>query len=244
MEWRAMRRFPIRRLLGSNPSRRGAIVRWLERQGRALPNFSLLNSYLFHRPGGAVAFVDDIVGLGVKHMDQAATLAVTQAGLRPAEQLPIVIQPVEFSRAITAVNVLGSDLDAPRRAYAGDGLLEVHVGVIDLDAVVAAVADINVALPVRGDAMRSAELIRAGTVCSHGFHPSAVLRDLDETRVAIAIAHVNIVLRIPCDVGFPVECAHGSGRITLGDLLTAFEISLQIVDRLRLSAKRHFDVCI
>src|ERR1700732_840092 len=67
-----------------------------------LPNLSLLNSYLFNRPGGAVALDDDVVRHGVDLVDQAATLAVPQAGLRPAEQLSIVIQPVQFSRPIAA----------------------------------------------------------------------------------------------------------------------------------------------
>src|ERR1700730_9066317 len=72
-----------------------------------LPNLSLLNSYLFHCPSRAVALNDDVVRHGVDLVDQAGTLAVPKAGLRPAEQLSIVVQPVEFSRAITAVNVLG-----------------------------------------------------------------------------------------------------------------------------------------
>src|SRR6266403_3103093 len=225
------------------PPGRGRVFRGLEPQVRALCLMRcLLNSYLLHCPCGAVALDDYVVGNGVDLVDQAAALAVAQAGLRPAEQLSVVIQPVEFARSVAAIDVLGGDLDAPRRAYAADGFLEVQIGVIDLDAVVAAVADINVALRVRGDAMRRTELIRAGTVCSHRLHPCAVLRYLDDARVAIAIAHVDIVLRIPCYVGFPVECAHYSDRIALRDLLTAFEVALHVIDRLRFSAERHFDV--
>ena len=84
---------------------------------------------------------------------------------------PFVIQPVDLARPVAAVDVLGSDLDAPRRAHAADGFLEVQIGVIDLDAEVAAVGDINVALRVRGDAVRRVELIVAGTVRSHRSSP-------------------------------------------------------------------------
>ncbi len=124
--------------------------------------------------------IDDIVGDGVELVNEATRLALAQTGLRPAEQLSVVIQPVDFPRPVAAVDILGRDLNAPRRAYAAEGFLEVQIVVINLDAEIAAVRDVNVALRVGGDTMRRVELVVAGAVRSHRLHPGAVLRDLHE----------------------------------------------------------------
>src|SRR5207247_2650641 len=139
----------------------------------------------------------------------------------------------------------GGDLNTPRRGDAGDGFLEVHIGVVNLDALIATVGDIHeTRLLIDGDAVYRTKLILAVAVRSHRLNPSAVLRYFDEARVAIAIAHIHIVLRIKCDVGLPVECAHGSDRKALRDLLSAFNEALEVVDRLGLSAERHSDVAV
>src|SRR5262245_33138383 len=121
----------------------------------------------------------------MERMDDASSLPVAQASLRPAEQLSAVsVQLVEFARAVAAVNIFGGDLNAPRRGDAGDGFLKVQIVVIDLDTIVAAISDINqVLLHIHGDAMHRVELILAGTACSHGFNPGTVLCDLDDARV-------------------------------------------------------------
>ena len=140
----------------------------------------VLESDLRYVPFRAGAPDENVVGHGLKLVNDAAGLAHIQARLHPAEQLSAVVEPVDFTRPVTTVDILGGDLDGPRRAHTSDGLLEVHIVVIDLDAEVAAVADINVTLRVGGDAMRRAELIVAGTVCSNRLLPVAVLVDLDE----------------------------------------------------------------
>ena len=86
--------------------------------------------------------------------------------------------------------------------------LIVQVIVIDLDAAVSAVGDVDVVLGVRGDAMRGAELILVVTPGSHFLQPMAVRRNLDDARVAVAVGHEDIALRIEGHIGFTVECAH------------------------------------
>ena len=97
-------------------------------------------------------------------VNYAAGLPVAQAGLKPAQQLPGVIQLLDFKpsrRRCKYTWVEKSDLEyAPRRAYTGDRFLEVHIGVVHLDAIISTVCDINrIALLVDSDAMRRAELI-------------------------------------------------------------------------------------
>lgn len=89
--------------------------------------------------------------------------------------------------------------------------------------------------------MRSVELIRARPTRPDYFHPRAVLPNFDKARIAVTIAHVDIVVRIPSNVGFPVECAHRPNRKALFPLFTAFDEFLEVVNSLWLSAKRHFD---
>src|SRR6266700_2591982 len=173
----------------------------------------LLNRDLLHGPRGTIALNQDVVRDGVHLVNQAAALAVSQAGLGPAEQFSAVIQAIELARAVAAVEILRSNLNAPGRANAAIAGLEVQVGVIDLDSEVAAVAHVDVAVFVRGDAVRSAELVLAIAVRADGLLPGAVFRDFDDARVAVAVAYEHVVVLIPGDVGFAVERAHVAGGI-------------------------------
>ena len=71
---------------------------------------------------------------------------MAQTGLRPAEHLSVHIQLVDLARrAVAAEQILRgtrADADAPRRAHAGEGFLEVEIRVIDLDAPDVAVGDV------------------------------------------------------------------------------------------------------
>src|ERR1700722_8828027 len=145
-------------------------------------------------PFGTGTSKDHIVRYGVHLVDDASRLALSESGLRPAKELSVVIEPVNFARAIAAINVLWRNLDAPRRAYSANGFLEVQIVVINLDPEVATVGDINVPLRVRRAAVRDTELIFAGTVRSDCLHPTAALCNLDDALVAIAIAHKHTVL--------------------------------------------------
>src|SRR6266478_4090109 len=120
-------------------------VKGLEPEGRAPSHLRVLLTYrdFFDVPFGAGATVEDIVALGVERVDDASRLSVAQAGLRPPEQLPGMIHLIELAVAVSAVKIFRSDLNGPWRSDPGDGFFEVQIEVIDLDAEVAAVGDIN-----------------------------------------------------------------------------------------------------
>src|SRR5262249_55816178 len=87
----------------------------------------LLNRDLLDVPQRAGSFVEEVVGLGVHRVDQAAGLATAQARLRPTEQFSRVpVKLIDFAGSVTAVNVLRGDLNRPWRTYARDGLLEIQ----------------------------------------------------------------------------------------------------------------------
>src|SRR5579872_5035486 len=169
----------------------------------------LFNADFLHGPGGAVALIDDMRRLAMDFVDQAGILAVAQAGLGPAQQLAVQVELIDFAaEAIAAVHILGRtrrDADAPRRAHAGDGFLQLQFGVVDLDAIVSAIADVDIVVGVGGDAVRRGELVGAGTVRADRAHPHTFAIHLGEARVAVAVADVDIVVRIPGHVGFAVE---------------------------------------
>ena len=157
-------------------------------------------------------------------MDDAAGLPHAHTGLGPAEQLPAVIELIDFARAVPAVDVFGGDLDAPRHGYAGDRFFEIQIGVVNLNAQIAAIGNIDQArLFINGDAMRRVELVLAIAVGSHGLDPGAILGNLDDARIAVAIADEHIVLRIPGDICFAIEGAHVSRGMPFGDLFIAFD---------------------
>src|SRR5436309_8124944 len=76
--------FKIRRNLGPSP---GAPARWLSR--RPLPegegNPVLLNRDLLYVPQRAGSLIQDVIGLRMHRVNEAAGLAAAQTGLRPAE---------------------------------------------------------------------------------------------------------------------------------------------------------------
>src|SRR5262245_46059183 len=88
-----------------------------------------------------------------------------------------------------------------------DLALEVAVAVEHLDAPVVAVADIDQALRVGGDAVHEAELAGTFAVLAPGFHPLAVLVVFGDAGIHIAVADIDVALRIPGDVGRLAEAA-------------------------------------
>ena len=70
---------------------------------------ALLNRDLLDVPFRAGTAIQHIVRLGVELVDDAAGLAHAHAGLRPAQQLSVVIELIDFARPVSAVNVLRRD---------------------------------------------------------------------------------------------------------------------------------------
>src|SRR5207237_10677957 len=78
---------------------------------------------------------------------------------------------------------------------------ERSVRVEDLDPAVRAIADIHVVVAVDGDRMRQPELAGPGARSAPRLHPVAVAVVLRDARVDVAVADVDVALRIPRDVG-------------------------------------------
>src|ERR1700722_270081 len=103
----------------------------------------LLDRDLGDIPQDRGAQIHDIGVLAADLVNQAAGIvfAAAQAGLRPAHRLAAVeIHLVEPSRSaigtediLLAAGIGLGNAQAPGRAHAGDGLLEVQVVIIDLD---------------------------------------------------------------------------------------------------------------
>src|SRR5262245_58920889 len=161
----------------------------------------------------------------MERVNNTGVLPVAQSGLRPPEEFAAVpIQLIKLAGTVAAVNVFGGHLKAPRRTDTGNGFLEVQIRVVDLDAIVATIGNVDeVLLGIDGDAMHRVELILAGTASSNGFDPGPVLCDLNDARVVVAVGDEDIVLSIPGDVGLPVECSHGSGRKSFGIFFAPFD---------------------
>src|SRR2546425_4760381 len=83
----------------------------------------------------------------------------------------------------------------------GEFAKEFSVRIENLDAVVAAVGDVNIVLRVDSDAVRSAELAGLIARFAPGPEPVAVLVDLGDARIDVAVADVSVAGGIPRDVG-------------------------------------------
>src|SRR5262249_58496562 len=88
-----------------------------------------------------------------------------------------------------------------------DDVEELAVAVKDLDTPVEAVADIDVALGVGGDRVHRIELAGFAARTAPLFDPAAVLVDLGDARIYVAVGNVGVAFRIPGDVGGLTEAA-------------------------------------
>src|SRR4029453_11115779 len=89
--------------------------------------------------------------------------------------------------------------------------------------------------------MRVIELIHPGAPRADGFHPRAVLRDLGDAGIRVAVAHVDVVLAVERDVSGSAESARIAGRVADFVALTTLEVTFEEIDRLRLAAEDHRD---
>src|SRR5216684_3322560 len=72
--------------------------------------------------------------------------------------------------------------------------LEIAIAIKDLDATVRAIANINIVLKVNSDRVWQVKLTGAGTLRSPGLNPVAVLVDLGDARVDVAVRDVDAAL--------------------------------------------------
>src|SRR5262249_46132539 len=78
-----------------------------------------------------------------------------------------------------------------------DLALEGAIGVEHLDAVVVKIADVNVALRIGGDAVHEVELAGTFAALPPRLHPVAILVVFGHARIHVAVADVDVALRIP-----------------------------------------------
>src|SRR6185295_12056843 len=87
---------------------------------------SLLERNLLDVPQRASALVEHVIALGMQRVDQTSGLALPQAGLRPAQQLAVMIHAIDLAGAVAAIEIFGRELHRPRLADAGNVFLEVQ----------------------------------------------------------------------------------------------------------------------
>src|SRR4029077_12384857 len=99
----------------------------------------------------------------------------------------------------------GGQADRLRVSEIADLRLEGAVIVEDLDAVVVAVGDVNIALCIHGDTADIVELALARALLAPALDELAVLVEFGDARIALAIGNENVALGIPGDIGRTVE---------------------------------------
>ena len=95
------------------------------------------------------------------------------------------------------VHLPGARRDAGTRpAHALDDAEALQLGVVHLDAAVAAIGDVDVAGVVRRDAVRGVELVGRAAALAEGLHPVAVLVELENGGLGVATNTAVVVLRV------------------------------------------------
>src|SRR6266542_2111124 len=95
---------------------------------------------------------------------------------------------------------IGWDLDLPLPQV-------LAIGVEDLHALVAAIADVHVVALVDCNRVRKAELARSGSRFAPRLHPVAVLVVLGDARIDVSVRDVDVALRVKRHVGRLPETA-------------------------------------
>src|SRR5439155_4075310 len=122
--------------------------------------------------------------------------------------------------AVDDVEAIALDEDAPRRAEIRPLRDELAALIEHLDALVAAIADVEPPLRIDGDAVRLVELSRLGPLAAPPSDELAVLRVLDYPRVgALAVGDEDVAVLRDDQIGHAVERV--ARLIVAGDALAA-----------------------
>ncbi len=100
---------------------------------------------------------------------------------------------------------------------------------------VAAIGDVDHALGVDRDRVRRAELQRAVAARADRLDEAAVLVELDDARVAVAVGHEDVALRIEADIGLPMKGVRPVGA----GVLAAARRQRQLIERIGTLAEHH-----
>ena len=94
----------------------------------------------------------------------------------------------------------------------GDLAQQSSIGIENLDAPIAAIGHIDVALRIGSDAVRRVELAGAAAGRAPLLHPVAILVEFGDARIDVAITDEDVALRVPGDVGGLAELAVDGGK--------------------------------
>ena len=124
-----------------------------------------------------------------------------------AGDVAILRQPVVGNRVRDEQILMRArrDADRPRVADVVVDRLDVQVVVEDLDARVAAIADVDVSLRIHRHRVRQVELPGLVAARARLLDEPAVLVELHDARVAVAVGDEDVAGRVPADVGRPAE---------------------------------------
>src|SRR5687768_1038463 len=95
------------------------------------------------------------------------------------------------------------------------GIQQLATRVENLNAVVLAVAHVDAILRVDRNRMRQTELARAVSLGTPRRYVVAGLVELDDAPVAVTVGDVSVALRVPRDVGWPIEGLRVIARLVL-----------------------------
>src|SRR3954463_6900510 len=176
----------------------------------------LAQRQLLHPEVADFADVEDVLGSAIDRVDRAELLEQLAGPAEFADDRAVEAHLGDLARGIEIVRRIrirhvhhlvaaGRDAERLRVADILDLALERPIVVEDLDALVAAIGRIDVALGIDGDAVDAGEL--AGRVASLAprLDEHAVLRELGDARVAAAVGDEDVALRVPGDVGRAIE---------------------------------------
>src|SRR5262245_39102832 len=127
------------------------------------------------------------------------------------------------------------DAERPRVADVIVDRAQDEVVVEHLDARVAAIGHIDVALRIDLQAVRRVHLARRGAARPDRLDELAELVELDDARVGVAVGDENVALRIPADVGGTAKRV----RLRVGRRRAGRRPRLETLDGLRPAADRH-----
>ena len=151
----------------------------------------------------------DAVDMAALHAGEHISLSVADADIGGLAGV-FLLGNVEIA-VLAAGDVVGA-------AHAGPLAEVVALGREDLDALVRAVGDIELAVIVEGDAVRQVELALAIARRAPRFDEPAVARKAVHAGVAVAVGHVDVAVGVGHHLGRVIERPRRALREPVGDI--------------------------
>src|SRR5215469_9916683 len=134
----------------------------------------------------------DAVDMAALHSGEHISLSITHANLRGLAVV-FLLGNVEIA-VLAAGDVVGA-------AHAGPLAEVLALGREDLDALVRAVADVELAVVIEGDGVRQMELAAAMTGFAPRFDEPAVAGEAVDAGVPVAVGHIDVAIGVTDHLG-------------------------------------------